>query len=322
MATFFLFFPEPGSNLCRAGNGVVAFLFSSERRWDVARGGRRFNNVPLSCLPDRRRKEWHGAEAAPPWFHRRSTALCMDVVGVFRMKVTVDKSVLCKRYAGFTVALLVCALGVALVTNACLGTSPITSLPYALSAIFSLSLGTVTFLANICFLVVQKALLGRYFTVGHLMQIPAVFLFGLFIDGWMWATSHLVTDVYWQQMLMCLVGSIVLGMGVSLEIISNATVLPGEGMVVAIVFRTHKNFGNIKVLVDFSMVLAAALLSLAVLHTVVGLREGTIISAVLVGMSVRFFSRWTRRLAPLFWEKGRLEKARRRRLVLQKNHAS
>ena len=49
------------------------------------------------------------------------------------MKVTVDNSVLCKRYAGFTVALLVCALGVALVTNACLGTSPITSLPYALS---------------------------------------------------------------------------------------------------------------------------------------------------------------------------------------------
>ncbi|MBR2610218.1 DUF6198 family protein, partial [Desulfovibrio sp.] len=136
------------------------------------------------------------------------------------MKVSVDKSVLCKRYAGFTVALLVCALGVALVTNACLGTSPITSLPYALSAIFPLSLGTVTFLSNICFLVVQKVLLGRYFTVGHLMQIPAVFLFGLFIDGWMWATSYLVTDVYWQQMLMCLVGSMVLGLGVSLEIIS------------------------------------------------------------------------------------------------------
>ncbi len=225
------------------------------------------------------------------------------------MKVTVDKSVLCKRYAGFTVALLVCALGVALVTNACLGTSPITSLPYALSAIFPLS-------------VVQKALLGRYFTVGHLMQIPAVFLFGLFIDGWMWATSYLVTDVYWQQMLMCLVGSMVLGLGVSLEIISNATVLPGEGMVVAIVFRTHKNFGNIKVLVDSSMVLAAVLLSLAVLHTIVGLREGTIISAVLVGMSVRFFSRWTRRLAPLFWEKEKLEKARRRRLVLQESYAA
>ena len=242
----------------------------------------------------------------------------MDVVGVFRMKVTVDKSVLCKRYAGFTVALLVCAL----VTNACLGTSPITSLPYALSAIFPLSLGTVTFLSNICFLVVQKALLGRYFTVGHLMQIPAVFLFGLFIDGWMWATSYLVTDVYWQQMLMCLVGSMVLGLGVSLEIISNATVLPGEGMVVAIVFRTHKNFGNIKVLVDSSMVLAAVLLSLAVLHTIVGLREGTIISAVLVGMSVRFFSRWTRRLAPLFWEKEKLEKARRRRLVLQESYAA
>ena len=108
---FFLFFPEPGSNLCRAGNGAVAFLFSSERRRDVARGGRRFDNVPLPCLPDRRRKERHVGGDGAPWFHRRSTALCMDVVGVFRMKVTVDKSVLCKRYAGFTVALLVCALG-------------------------------------------------------------------------------------------------------------------------------------------------------------------------------------------------------------------
>ena len=53
-----------------------------------------------------------------------------------------------------------------------------------------------------------------------------------------------------------------------------------------------------------------------------GLREGTIISAVLVGMSVRFFSRWTRRLALLFWEKEKLEKARRRRLVLQESYAA
>ena len=59
-----------------------------------------------------------------------------------------------------------------------------------------------------------------------------------------------------------------------------------------------------------------------VLHTIVGLREGTIISAVLVGMSVRFFSRWTRRLALLFWEKEKLEKARRRRLVLQESYAA
>lgn len=65
-ATFFLFFPELGSNLCRAGNGAVAFLFSSERRRDVARGGRRFDNVPLPCLPDRRRKERHGGGGGAP----------------------------------------------------------------------------------------------------------------------------------------------------------------------------------------------------------------------------------------------------------------
>ena len=76
-----------------------------------------------------------------------------------------------------------------------------------------------------------------------------------------------------------------LGPGRELEIISNATVLPGEGMVVAIVFRTHKNFGNIKVLFDCSLVLASCLLGLAVLGSIVGLREGTVLSAVLVACS-------------------------------------
>ena len=133
------------------------------------------------------------------------------------------------------------------------------------------------------------------------MQIPAVLIFSVFIDIWMHLTGALVTDVYVWQIVMCVVGSAVLGAGISLEIMSNATVIPGEGLVIVISTLSRKNFGNIKVLFDCSLVLASLLLGLAVLGSIVGLREGTVLSAVLVGMFARLSSPWTRRLKPLLW---------------------
>lgn len=211
------------------------------------------------------------------------------------------KKEIAKRYGGLCVALFVCALGVALITNAHLGTSPITSLPYALTFMLPLSLGAFTFLSNIVFLIIQKMLLGRQFGLVQMMQLPAVFVFGLFIDFWMWATTPLMADNYPWQLAMCVAGSAVLGLGISLEIVCNATVLPGEGMVIAIAYRTRRMFGNIKVLFDISLVITAALLALLVLGEVVGLREGTVLSAFLVGQFVKLTAGWVRRLKPLFW---------------------
>lgn len=210
------------------------------------------------------------------------------------------KTLLFRRYAGFCVASALMALGISLITNSNLGTTPITSLPFTLGAIFSLSLGTVTFLLNAVFLLLQKMLLWKEFSARHLIQLPAVLLFSVFIDLCMWATRPLITGTYTFQVLLCLIGCAVLGFGISLEIVCNATVQPGEGIVIAIAYRTRKMFSSIKVLFDVSMVLAATLLSFLVLHHVVGLREGTVAAALLTGLWVRFFSRWTSRLSPYF----------------------
>jgi Predicted membrane protein len=92
------------------------------------------------------------------------------------------KTLLFRRYAGFCVASALMALGIAMITNSNLGTTPITSLPFTLGAIFSLSLGTVTFLLNAVFLLAQKLLLWKEFSAHHLIQLPAVLLFSVFID--------------------------------------------------------------------------------------------------------------------------------------------
>ena len=224
------------------------------------------------------------------------------------------KKEIAKRYGGLCVALFVCALGVALITNAHLGTSPITSLPYALTFMLPLSLGAFTFLSNIIFLVIQKMLLGKQFGIVQILQLPAVLIFGIFIDFWMWATTPLISGNYVWQVGMCVVGSAVLGLGVSLEIVCNATVLPGEGMVIAIAYKTRKMFANIKILFDISLVISAAALALVVLGEIVGLREGTVLSAFLVGQFVKLSSRWTRRLKPLFWTARQRKQASARRI--------
>lgn len=205
-------------------------------------------------------------------------------------------SLFLRRWALFVVGAYLMGLGVAMTTNAHLGTTPISSLPYVCSLIFPLSLGTFTLLINILFVVGQKFLLGPAFGRKGLLQLPAVTVFGLFIDLNMWLTSPLISETYLLQMLLCVCGSMILGLGIAVCIASNATVQPGEGIVLAISHRWHYDFGRVKVIFDCSLVLMAAIVSLLAIQDLVGLREGTVVSAILTGNFVRLFAPLVKRL--------------------------
>lgn len=70
-----------------------------------------------------------------------------------------ERKELVKRYCIFFLGLILNSFGVAFVTNANLGTSPIASIPYSLSMIItSLSLGTWVIIFNIGLIVVQTAI--------------------------------------------------------------------------------------------------------------------------------------------------------------------
>ena len=63
------------------------------------------------------------------------------------------------RYFWFTAGLFINSMGIALITKAALGTSPISSLPYVLSLRFPLSFGQFTFIINMFFILGQILLL-------------------------------------------------------------------------------------------------------------------------------------------------------------------
>ena len=197
-----------------------------------------------------------------------------------------------KRYLIFLVGLFISSLGVSLVTKANLGTSPISSIPYVLSLNFSLTLGNFTIIFSLFLIALQLMILRKDFKLEHLLQIPISILFGYFIDWTMLLLSFVHPDSYLFKVIALLIGCIILGFGVSCEVLADVAMLPGESFVRAVVQTCEREFGSTKIAFDVTMTVMAALLSFVFAKELNGVREGTIIAALLVGFIARLFGRW------------------------------
>ncbi|WP_035065248.1 YczE/YyaS/YitT family protein [Nitratidesulfovibrio termitidis] len=204
------------------------------------------------------------------------------------------------RYLFFGFALFLSALGIALVTSARLGTTPVTSVPYVLSRLSGLSLGMLTLLVNVLFVGLQMWVMREGPSRKYLVQVPVAVLFGAFIDVAMLLMKLLPLNGYPQQMAAVIVGSAILGMGIAFQIVCQVSILPGEGLVVAIAYRARLLVGNVKTLFDCGHVAVAAMVSLIFAGDILGLREGTVVSALSVGSFVRLSGPLARRARHLW----------------------
>lgn len=194
----------------------------------------------------------------------------------------------CKRYVVFLVGLILNSIGIAVITMSSLGISPISSIPNVLALQFTgLTLGNFTILFSLVLILIQLVILGKNFRLEHVLQIPVSIVLGYLIDTCMLVFSFIKTELYWQQLLCLLVGCVILGTGVYLESITNVVMLPGESVVRAISFRRSSDFGSTKMAVDVSLAVIAVVLSFLFFRRLEGVREGTIIAALLVGFIAR-----------------------------------
>mgnify|MGYP002986834405 FL=1 len=196
-----------------------------------------------------------------------------------------------KRYILFLIGLFVNALGVSLVTKASLGTSPISSIPYVLSLNFPFTLGNFTIVFSILLIVLQILILRKNFKLENILQIPVSIAFGYFIDLTMYMLFWINPQNYFVKMIALLAGCLVLGLGVYLEVLADVVMLPGESFVRAIVQTWNTNFGTTKIVFDSSMAIIAGALSFVFSGKLNGVREGTIIAALLVGFIARLLGK-------------------------------
>ncbi|MEG2945572.1 MAG: YitT family protein, partial [Bacteroidales bacterium] len=94
---------------------------------------------------------------------------------------------------------------------------------------------------------------------------------------------------YPMQLTTLMTGCVLLGLGVSLEVIANVVMLSGEAFVNAYANKRQRSFGSTKILFDTTLMLLACITSLFLFFNITGVREGTIIAALTVGLFARFF---------------------------------
>lgn len=203
-----------------------------------------------------------------------------------------------RRYILFAVSLFVNAMGIAFITKALLGTSPITSVTYVLSMFTPLTIGQWTIVLNLLFVLFELPFMTRKELKDDLrmflLQIPISLCFGTFIDLSMNTLYWLEPVKYIDQIIYLLVGCVILAAGITLEVKANVAMMAGEYFVRVISQRFHGEFGYVKLCFDITLVCIACLFSICFMSGIYGVREGTVAAALLVGPIVHFISPYYR----------------------------
>ncbi|MFA5331779.1 MAG: DUF6198 family protein [Methanoregula sp.] len=190
---------------------------------------------------------------------------------------------LLKRYSFLLLGLFFMGLGISLITRSFLGTPPISSIPYVLCLSYPVTFGELTFALSLFFLAGEIVILKKAFPKHQYLQVFVGLFLGVFVDVGMFLTAPVHPVSYVGEIIVLLAGCLVLALGIFLQVSANVIMNPGEGLVKAIAEKTGHRFGIVKIVFDSSLVFGAAIISFFTLGSIEGLREGTVVSALIVG---------------------------------------
>ena len=196
------------------------------------------------------------------------------------------------RYVLYLLSLFIISLGAAISIKANLGTSPLICIPYVGSLITKLSVGTTTFIFGFVLVALQLVILRGDFEKRQYLQIVMGTIFSAFIDFSLMLVDFINPVDYASQMLVLLVSCVVIAIGVLLEIKTEVIYLPPDGIIVALSKALNKEFGKIKPYCDVTFVVITVILSFVFLGYLAGVREGTVISAIIIGPIVRVLKKY------------------------------
>jgi hypothetical protein len=197
-----------------------------------------------------------------------------------------------KRIAALLGGTCFISLGVALLSKAAIGMSPISSFPYVLSLIFPrFSLGEWLLMWNVLFALLQIVLLNKDYKLIYLTQIPLAFLLGYSTDFAKFLMQNVVVTNYASSVLFVILGTMSTALGVYLTVCAKLIMNGPEAFLRTVSEKTNIQFGTLKSAFDISNMLLAAIVSFVVFGQIVGVREGTIFAAIFTGVFVNLYTR-------------------------------
>ncbi|MBR7124776.1 MAG: hypothetical protein IKC93_07945 [Candidatus Methanomethylophilaceae archaeon] len=194
-----------------------------------------------------------------------------------------------RRATMFLASLMVISIGVVFIVRAGMGNSPLTAMPYTSYLIITqMSFGNWTIIWSIIVIIIEKMLMrGNLGNVQLLMQLVMSFIFGYFVDFADLLLGDVAPANYAMQLMFLIIGCIVMGFGICLELKSDFTMLAADGLILAIHMKTKIPFGKVKLIIDVIWCVMSLVTGFLVLNDFAGTREGTILAAILVGPIIR-----------------------------------
>lgn len=202
------------------------------------------------------------------------------------------KTDLIKRYILFIIGLFIASMGVALSTKASLGTSPVSSVPYSVSLMSGLfSFGGWLNVWSVLQILVQVILLRKKCNpVEIVIQTILAFVYGYLTNFSCYLIREMQVEGYLWQFICMLAGCFVVALGIWIQLRGNVAMLPGEAMNRAISTVTGNRYENVKIFFDVVYIVVSAILGICFLGGLKGVREGSIIAAVVIGNIIKWYN--------------------------------
>lgn len=197
-----------------------------------------------------------------------------------------------KRYLLFLVGLFIAAMGVAFSTKAGLGTSPVASVPYSCSLVSGLfTFGGWLNLWSVLQITTQVLVMkGKCNYIEIAIQTILAFVYGYLTNFACWLVRDLRADTYPVQMAYMIAGCFILALGIWIQFKGGVAMLPGEAMNRAIAQAAGKRYENIKIFFDVVYIALSAVICLVFLGRLEGVREGSIIAALVIGTIIKGYN--------------------------------
>jgi hypothetical protein len=199
---------------------------------------------------------------------------------------------LIKRYSLFLAGLFIASMGVAFSTKAGLGTSPVASVPYSVSLVNNmLTFGGWLNLLSLIQIITQVILLKgkvNYIEIG--IQIVLAFVYGYLTNFSVWIIRGITVNVYPAKFCFMLLSCVILALGIWIQLKGAVAMLPGEAMNRAISRVSGFKYENVKIFFDILYIAVSAVICLIFIGKLEGVREGSIIAAILVGSIIKMYN--------------------------------
>ncbi|SDN84424.1 YczE/YyaS/YitT family protein [Halobacillus aidingensis] len=162
----------------------------------------------------------------------------------------------------YTVGIIIMTLGIALTIQSAQGTSPFDALLVGLHRTFGLTIGSWEIVVGFSMIVFNAIAEKRR---PELLALATSLLTGIGIDFWVFTIRDTIhPDVFWTQMICLVVGMVIAGFGIALNLQADFAPNPFDRMMLVVSKLTGWNVSISRALISILLVILAFLFSGAI----------------------------------------------------------